>query len=174
MRVREIEKWMNEEYDRLLENATKITHNVDDASDVLHICILALLEYPADKQIRLLNEGKLENYMTMCVNRQWKSSTSPYHNQVRKQPQHETEYIDWKHDSMGDEGRDEYDEMCDCVFKEIDNLHFYYRILVQDKYIEGLTFQQMNEKYKISKNSLLRDVKVGVEMLKQICNKTEK
>lgn len=170
-RMREVNRWIEVNYNRLLENATKITHDVSDAGDVLHICILALLEYPADKQVRLYNEGKLENYITICVNRQWKSATSPYHNQHRKQSQRENEYIDWKHDKMENEEMSEYDEMCDCALRELDNLHFYFRILVQDKYVNGLTYQQMNEKYRISKNSLLKDVKEGLEMLKLKCEK---
>lgn len=166
----EMDKWISDNYQRLHSNACRITSNADKASDILHICILSILEAPADKQSMLLDGGKLENFITMCVNTQWKSSTSPYHNTHRKQGYLEVEYVDWKHDMEADE-LSEYDIQCDCIFSQIDELHFYYKILLTDKFILGLTYAQMNEKYRISKNSLLKDVKVGVEMLKQKCIK---
>lgn len=168
----DIEKWINRNYEMLVGNATRITSNRDEATEILHMCVLSLLEYPADKQQRLFDEGKLENYMTMCVNRNYKSSTSPYHRQLRRHPRNETEWVEWKwgHNPENDSD-DEYNEMCECALRELNDLHFYYRILVQDKFINGLTYQQMNEKYRISKNSLLRDVKEGLQMLKLKCNK---
>ena len=159
--MNDIEIWINRNYEMLVDNATRITSNRNKAIEILHICMLSLLEYPADKQQRLYDEGKLENYMTMCVNRQWKSSTSPYHRQLRRHPQNETEWIEWKWGHNPEEEIDVYDEMCECVFRELDDLHFYYRILIQDKFIQGMTYQQMNKKYRISKNALLRDVKEG-------------
>jgi len=167
----DIEKWINGNYDMVVENATKITRDRDVATEILNMCLLSLLEYPADKQQRLYDEGKLEMYMTTCVNRQYKSSTSPYHRQLRRHSHLGTEFLEWKHDKGEMDEMDEYDVMCDCALKELNDLHFYYRILVQDKFINGLTYSEMNEKYKISKNSLLKDVKEGLEMLKQKCKK---
>jgi DNA-directed RNA polymerase specialized sigma24 family protein len=167
-----IEIWITNNYERLLENAMRITSNRDKASDVLHQCLTDLLGYPDDKKDRLSTEGKLENYITRCVNIQYKSITSPYHKFHRKQSMNEIEYMDFKHDSPDiiDE-IDEYGIQCDCIFNELDKLHYYYRILLTDKFIEKLTYHQMNIKYRISKNSLLRDVHEGVRMLKNKCIK---
>lgn len=166
-----IEKWINENYNMLVDNVSRITRDRDEAIEILHICILSLLEFPADKQQRLYNEGKLEMYITSASNLQYKSSTSPYHRQNRRHYRNEVEWIDWKYQHNPIDEDDDYEAMCECVLKELNDLHFYYRILIQDKFINGLTYQQMNEKYRISKNSLLRDVKEGLEMLKQKCNK---
>ena len=167
-----IEKWINRNYDMLVSNVSRITRNKDEAIEILHICILSLLEFPADKQQRLYDEGKLEMYITSASNLQYKSSTSPYHRQNRRHYRNETEWVEWKYQhNPEDDSDDEYNEMCECALRELENLHFYYRILVQDKFINGLTYQQMNEKYRISKNSLLRDVKEGLQMLKLKCNK---
>ena len=166
-----VEKWINDNYSILLDNVSRITRDKDEASEILHMCILSLLEFPADKQQRLYDEGKLEMYITSASNLQYKSSTSPYHRQNRRHYRNETEWIEWKYQHNPLDEDDDYEEMCECVLKELNELHFYFRILVQDKFINGLTYQQMNEKYGISKNSLLRDVKEGLEMLKQKCNK---
>ena len=166
-----INKWITENYERLIDNASRITANRNEAEEILHICVLSLLEYPADKQQRLYDEGKLEMYMTSCVNLQYKSSTSPYHRQNRRHYRNETEWTEWKWGHNIEDGNNEWDEICECALRELSNLHFYYRILVEDKFLKGMTYQQMNEKYRISKNSLLRDVKEGLVMLKQKCLK---
>ena len=167
-----IEKWINRNYDMLVSNVSRITRNKDEAIEILHICILSLLEFPADKQQRLYDEGKLEMYITSASNLQYKSSTSPYHRQNRRHYRNETEWVEWKYQhNPEDDSDDEYNEMCECALRELENLHYYYRILVSDKFIKGMTYQQMNEKYRISKNSLLRDVKEGLQMLKLKCNK---
>ena len=166
--MKTLNDWITNNYERLHSNACRIVSNPDKASDCLHICILSILESQEEKQQMLLDGGKLENFITMCVNIQWKSTTSPYHKHHRKQPQQESEYVEWKH-NIEDEERTQYDLSCDCIFSELGSLHYYYRILLTDKFIEGLTYQQMNEKYKISKNSLLKDIKVGVQMLKTKC-----
>ena len=168
-----IEDWITNNYERLMDNATRITSNRDKASDVLHQCLTDLLSYPDDKKDRLSTEGKLENYITMCVNIQFKSSTSPYHKHHRKQGMNEVEYFDYKHDieDIEDEGLNEYNIQCSCIFDELDKLHYYYRILLTDKFIEKLTYHQLHIKYRISKNSLLKDVHQGVAMLRKICLK---
>ena len=166
-----IDRWISRNYEMLVSNVSRITRNKDEAVEILHICILSLLEFPADKQQRLYDEGKLENYITSASNLQYKSSTSPYHRQNRRHSRNETEWVEWKWGHNLEDEFDDWAEMCECALKELNDLHFYYRILIQDKFIQGMTYQQMNEKYRISKNSLLKDVKEGLLMLKLKCNK---
>jgi DNA-directed RNA polymerase specialized sigma24 family protein len=167
----EIEKWISDNYKRLYENSCRITSHQDKASDLLHGCLTEFLSYPDEKQVRIFNQNKLENYLTSCCNIQFKSSTSPYHKHHRKQSSVEIIYEDWKHDSADiiDE-IDEYEVCVKCILDEVDNLHFYYRTLVTDKYITGLTFQEMHVKYKISKNALLKDCHDGLAILRKKCN----
>ena len=168
---REINKWISDNYERLYSNSCRITSHKDKASDLLHGCLTEFLSYPDSKQERIFSENKLENYLTSCCNIQFKSSTSPYHKFHRKQFSAEIEYIDFKHDisDIVDE-IDEYEICVECVFKEIENLHFYFRTLITDKYIRRLTFEEMHIKYKISKNSLHKDCHEGLEMLRNKCN----
>ena len=164
-----IRNWFNVNYERLVNNTNKITRDKEKTFDILHECVISFLQMPETRQLEILENGKIEHFITSCINIQFKSSTSPYHSKYRKRQWNEIEFIDWKHDLDIEEEISEYDEVCNCIFKEIDNLHFYYRILITDKYILGLTYQQLNEKYKISKNSLLKDVHTGVAMLKEKC-----
>lgn len=164
-----INRWITENYERLHSNSCRITSHPDKAYDILHQCLTDFLSYPPEKQDKIFNQGKLENYLTMCVNIQWKSSTSPYHNLHRKQGMRETEYKDWVHDNVEDYNVNDFDLGCDCVLKELNNLHFYYRTLLEDKFIKGMTYQELHKFYGISKNSLLKDIKIGIQMLKQKC-----
>ncbi len=168
----DIDRWISRNYETLVNNVSRITRNKDEAIEILHMCILSLLEFPADKQQRLYDEGKLENYITSASNLQYKSSTSPYHRQNRRHYRNETEWIEWKWGHNPEIEYDDWAEMCECALRELENLHYYYRILIQEKFINGLTYQQMNDKFRISKNSLLRDVKEGLKMLKEKCDET--
>ena len=169
-----IDNWISNNYERLYSNSCRITSHPDKASDLLHGCLTEFLTYPEDKQLRIFNGGKLENYLTSCCNIQYKSSTSPYHKFHRKQIFNELEYIDYKHDVLDIKDEvDEYEVCAECVLRELDTLHYYFRTLVQDKYVIGLTFAEMHQKYRISKNSLLRDCHQGLQMLRELCNITK-
>ena len=155
-------------YKRLHSNACRITSHKEKGYDILHQCLMEFLSYPDEKKERIFKQGKLENYITMCVNIQYKSVSSPYHRIHRKQGMKEDEYMDWKHD-IEDNEYSLYNIKCDCIFNNISQLHFYYRALLEKKFLEGYTYQMLHEHYRISKNSLIKDIKVGIEMLKQKC-----
>lgn len=167
--MKDINNWINKNYERLHSNACRITSHPDKAYDILHQCLTEFLSYPNEKQTKIFNQGKLENYITMCVNIQYKSKSSPYHRIHRKQGLLEDEYMEWKHQDIENEERTLYDIQCDCIFDEIPNLHFYYRELLTHKFIKGMTYQELYTYYNISKNSLIKDIKTGIEMLKQKC-----
>jgi hypothetical protein len=64
----------------------------------------------------------------------------------------------------------EGDPLYDCMVEEIDNLHFYYRTLLEDKWFKGMTLNQMREKYDITLSSLSKDLKVAYAIIKEKCN----
>jgi len=164
-----IEHWFNKHYQLLVDNTNKITKSQDITNDVLQECILSFFQQPKEKQLQIYNNGKIEHFITSCVNIQYKSSTSPYHRKHRRQKQTEVFYIDWKYFDIPNEEEDLEAECMDCIMRELDNLHFYFRTLIQDKYLKGMTYAELHSYYGISKNSLLKDVKQGLEMLKSKC-----
>lgn len=165
-----IEHWFNVNYERLVNNTNRITRDEEKTFDLLHECVVSFLQQPKERQLEILNDGKIEMFITKCVSIQFKSSTSPYHRKHRRQGMMEVEYMEWQHLDIVVEN-DERDECIECILKEIDNLHYYYRILITDKFIKGMTYQELHKYYGISKNSLLKDIKTGVEILKQKCVK---
>jgi DNA-directed RNA polymerase specialized sigma24 family protein len=165
---REINDWINNNYETLHNNASRITSHPDKSSDLLHICLESFIRLPESRQQQMFDDSKIEHFITSCCNLQFKSSTSPYYYQYRKQSHNENEYVDWIHDSVELEPSD-YDEWCDCVFQEMDNLHWYTKRLVDEKYIQGLTYDDLHKKYNINKNALLRDIHSGVDELREKC-----
>jgi len=164
-----IEHWFKANYKRLVENTNKITRDKERTYDVLQECVLSFLQQPREKQQQIYDDGKVEHFITSCVNIQYKSATSPYHRKHRKQQQTEVVYVEWQHLDIPTEENDLEGECMDCIMRELDNLHFYYRTLIQDKYLKGMTYAELHSYYGISKNSLLKDVKQGLEMLKSKC-----
>lgn len=163
-----IEQWFNLNYKKLLENTTKITRDENVSYDILQECILSFLQMPQERQLGILSKNKVENFITTCVNIQFKSSTSPYHRKYRKQAMMEVEFLDWKElDTFVDSGNEE--ECLECIMKELDSLHYYYRTLITDKFIKGMTYSELHQYYGISKNSLLKDIHSGLQMLKLKC-----
>lgn len=155
-------------YPKLLENGMKITRgNKQIAEEILQIVILSFLEMNEERQMDIVNNGKLENFITKGVALNFHSSTSPYHRLYRKQKHNELFDI---HPQEDDEWRLIYHERCDCVEKAIDGLHWYTAHLIKEKFYQGLTYQQLNQKYNISLNALVRDIKEGLLLIKNECN----
>ena len=165
-----IEHWFNVNYERLVNNTNRITRDKEKSFDILQECILSFLQQPVERQLEIYNGGKIEHYITKCINLQWKSSTSPYHRKHRRQGMMEVEYMEWQHLDVEADETDLWKEGCDCVEREIENLFWYHKILIKEKYYEAKTYAELHEKYKISKNSLLRDIKEAVAILKEKCN----
>jgi len=148
----------------------RITRDKGKATDVLHHCVMDFLQLPISQQQQMLNDSKIENYLTKCVSIQYKSSSSPYHYQNRKVRMMEDEYKDWQHDNEADEYDFQLDECLECLKRETKNLFWYNQVLIEKKFFEGWTYQQLHDYYGISKNSLVRDIKVGILELKNKCN----
>lgn len=165
---REIEIWINSNYKLLHNNVCRITSHPDKSSDLLHICLESFIRLPDSRQKQMFDDSKIEHFITSCCNLQFKSATSPYYYQYKKQRSNENEYVDWRHD-FGDDEPSEYDEICDCVFENIDSLHWYTKRLVEEKYIQGLTYDELHLKYKINKNALSRDIHLGIDELREKC-----
>lgn len=164
-----ITTWFDVNYQRLVDNTNRITRNEEETYDILQECILSFLQQPEERQLDILGKGKVEHYITSCISIQFKSSTSPYHTKYRKKQRTEIEFVDWQHLDVEDDNEDRHQQCLECIMRELDNLHFYWATLVREKFINGLTYLELHEKYKISKNSLLRDVKEGLNMLKTKC-----
>ena len=163
---------MNEElnniYPTLLSNAISITRgNKQVAEEILQMVILSYLELSDERKMNIIENGKLENFITKGVSLNFHSSTSPYHRLYRKRKHNELFDV---HEHEDEEWRLFYHDRCECVEKAVSELHWYNQHLIKEKFYEGLTYNQLHQKYNISLNALVRDIKESLLIIKQQCD----
>ena len=131
-----------------------------------------------------IKDNKLVNYIGYSMGIAIKSSSSPFWFKYRKEA----------YNSRGiylvEDGREEIDPLVeigeemdvefdspayvkndlDCVRYALEQLHWYYKVLIEDYFIKGLTYQDMHKKYNISLNSLKKDINKALVKIKNICS----
>jgi len=179
-----LNKYISEHYQWLLNEVKK---NIakgkmsEYAEDLLHHIILDLYRMDEDKISQMLENNKLKWYILSGCGLQLRSSTSPFYRVHRKNKMSSRENY-----SSGDDHEFtfsgglgileqvyepyEEDELYNCMLREIENLHWYYRTLIQDKWIEEMTLNQMKDKYGITLTSLSKDLKIAYALIKEKCN----
>jgi hypothetical protein len=151
------------------------------AEDLLHHVILDLYKMDEDKITQLLDDDKMKWYLLSGCGLQLRSSTSPFYRIHRKERMSARENY-----SGGDDHEFNYsggigilereyvpyeeDELYICMMREIENMHWYYRTLIEDKWIEGLTLAQMKDKYGITLSSLSKDLKISYAIIREKCD----
>ena len=179
-----INKFVSENYKWLLNEVKK---NIakgkmsEYAEDLLHHILLDLYKLSEGKLDQLLNDGKMKWYILSGCGLQLRSSTSPFYRIHRRTKMSTRENYSGGEDHeftfTGGMGileqvyvPYEEDPLYQCMTKEMENLHWYYRTLIQDKWIEGLTLNQMREKYGITLSSLSKDLKIAYEIIRTKCD----
>ena len=181
---RRLNNFVSEHYEWLLKEVKK---NIakgkmsEYAEDLLHHVILDLYKMDGGKITQLLDDEKIKWYVLSGCGLQLRSSTSPFYRIHRRTKMSSRENYsgggDHEFNFAGSVGilEQEYvpyegDPLYDCMMEEIKNLHFYYRILLEEKWIRGMTIQQMRDKYGITLSSLTKDLKVAYEIIRTKCN----
>ena len=131
-----------------------------------------------------IKDNKLVNYIGYSMGIAIKSSSSPFWFKYRKEAYNSRgiylvedgrEEIDPLIE-MGEEMDVEFDSPAyvkndlDCVRYALEQLHWYDSHLINDYFIKGLTYQDMHVKYKISLNSLKKDINKALVKIKNICS----
>lgn len=155
-------------YPQLVINAQKTCGNGYEkwGDDLLAMCILIYLEKPIQQQIKIIDDGKLENYITYIMGFQLKLGTTAFFHTYRKHSARSNEIGDWhakKTYNLAFE--DEPDPCAECIKQEIDKLDPYLKMLVNEKVIENETYSAISRKYDINYHHLKKDTQ---EILKQI------
>ena len=144
-----------------------------------------LVNKPVDYQYKVaIKDDKLVNYIGYSMGIAIKSSSSPFWFKYRKEA----------YNSRGiylvEDGREEIDPLVeigeemdvefdspayvknelDCLRYALEQLHWYDRVLIDDYFIKGLTYQDMHKKYNISLNSLKKDINKALAKIKNICS----
>jgi len=176
MTKEEIDKGVNEWFRKnYLYLRREISNNIakdgmnDYTDDLLQYMCIWFLERPDELKQELLEKGLIANYMLRGASIQLKSNTSPFYSKIRKFKMSVREGAGLP-DGIDDDDSYENDPLYQCMLRELDNMHFYYRTLIQDKWFEGMTLNQMREKYNITLASLSKDLKVAYAIIREKCN----
>jgi len=160
--------WFNKEVKR---NITKPSGPmVQFHDDLIQIVVEQFLKRPLETQKQMLTDNTVGNYLLVTAVRHIQSSTSPFYNQIRKE---RLKSRSGALPEVSDEDKLELLEDQDwykCFKREMENMNFYYRQLLIDKYEHGYTFQELHEKYNITKNSLTKDIRAAMQLLRCRCN----
>lgn len=169
-------------YPKMLQDYKRISgYNSQQFEELLPFCLEEFLcKKSLDYQFKVaVTDNAILNYMGRSMSLNLKSSSSPYWNKIRKQSYNyrgvylaETEnaYIKREYDVIDNSDiTDDYD----CMLAQLDKLNFYYKPLVTDYYINGMTFQQMYKKYNITPKSLKVAIEEGIEIIRTECKKQQ-
>jgi DNA-directed RNA polymerase specialized sigma subunit len=175
--IRDRDRWFRENYDwfnkQVKKNITKSTGPmVQFHDDLIQIVVEQFLTRSLIQQKQMLDDNVVSNYLLVSAVRHLQSSTSPFYNIVRKErmksrsgamPENSDE------DEPGANPFEQYD-WYQCFKREIDKMSFYHRQLLTDKYQDCLTFEEIQKKYNITKNSLVHDIKSALQFLRCRCD----
>ena len=142
--------------------------------DLLALSVTFFLEKPLKDQLKTIENGKLENFITWIANMQLKSSSSKFYSVYRKpNGQYRELYNDYDygyefiaHNKAFDK---EEDEVVTCIKCEIEKLDPYLKMLVNEKVLENNTFTFISNKYNINYNSLKADTTKAIKKIKKKC-----
>ena len=175
-----INRAITKAYPKMLQDYKRISgYNSQQFEELLPFCLEEFLcKKDLDYQFKVcVTDNAILNYMGRSMSLNLKSSSSPYWNKIRKQSYNyrgvylaETEdaYIKREYDVINDPSEtDNYD----CMLIQLNKLNFYYKPLVTDYFINGMTYQQMYKKYNINPRNLKIAIDEGLEIIRQECKK---
>lgn len=170
------EKWVREElaklYPQLQINEKKVLgagYNLW-GGDLLALAIEFFLNKPIDNQVEAFKEGKAENYITFIMNIQAKSSSTKFYHQYRKPTLSIRELYA---DTYVYEGTNQIDNSDDdrmlCLKEAIKQLDPFEKMLVEERIINGVGYDEIKEKYDIPYSALSNQLTKVKKKLKKLC-----
>ena len=160
-----INKWISENYKWIRnEIGTNITKGrmAGYTDDLVQEMMLSLYNLSEEKLDGMLENGKLKWWVLSGAGLQIRSNTSPFWQTHRKDKQWSREPgIPGSAENIFDRGEvyEEYDEsLYQCFKREMDNLHWYLKTLVEKYWYQGYTLDDLHAKYGISKRHITKDL----------------
>ena len=168
---REINKWFNKNYKSLI---SQVKHNIAKdgmsmyAEELLSHVILWTLERSDEMKEQMLRDNKLENYILRTCALQLKSSTSPFYREARRFKLHSRSGA--MPEMFDDSTYLEDNELYECMIRELNNIHWYYKKLVEEKWFNNMTYQDIRKKYGITLASIRTDLNIAYNLLREKCD----
>lgn len=143
--------------------------------DLIACVVEIYLEKPVDYQLKVIADGKLENFLTKVMNFQLKLGTTRFYHHYRKQNEKSRElYVNHDYggrmiiDSLAFVDSD--DDLMLCIKSNIDKLNPFEKVLVTEHIIGGFNYKEMAEKYDIPYYTFKKGTKEVLEKLKTLCS----
>jgi hypothetical protein len=176
-----LDKFVEKEYkwiDREIRNNIAKNQMADYADDLLQEMIIQLYNMKEEKIEQLLDNGKLKWYVLSGAGMQLRSSTSPFYQRIRKHKMSAREFGLPGTDANIFEKIDDTEELSTecyyiCMQREIENLHWYNKTLLQEYWIQGLHLEDLHQKYKISKAHLTKDLNAAILQIRENCKECD-
>ena len=125
-----------------------------------------------------VTDDAILNYMGKSMSLNLRSSTSPYWSHIRRDSYNyrglylaETDkaYVNGDFDEISVNQDDDFG----CMLIQLEKLNFFYKPLVTDYYLKGMTYAQLNKKYNISLKHLRTAIDEGLQIIKTECRKSQ-
>lgn len=170
------EKWVREELAKLWPQLQINEEKILGAGyqlyggDLMAVAVEFFLNKPIDNQVKAFKEGKAENYITWIANLQAKSSTTKFYSEYKKHTINMREYYpdNYLYDQHIEEDTSDDDLML-CIKQAIKQLDPFERMLVEERIIKGLSYEEINEKYDIPYSGLSNQLVKVKKKLKALC-----
>ena len=176
-----LDDWVRREYkwiDREIRANIAKNQMRDYADDLIQEMMIQLYNMKEEKIEQLLDNGKLKWYVLSGAGMQLRSSTSPFYQRIRKHKMYAREFGLPGTDANIFEKIDDTEELSTecyyiCMQREIENLHWYNKTLLQEYWIQGLHLDDLHAKYKISKKHLTKDLNAAILQIRENCEECD-
>ncbi len=163
-------------FPQLQINARKVCGQGFDkwGDDLLQLCVEIYLEKPLDYQIKVIDDNKLENFITYTMNFQLKrGKTTRFWHTHRKFVGNTRELFvgsyDYKHDDFERPFEDEISDLQNCINKQMSKLDPFEKMLLTEKIQWGSKYTEIAEKYNIPYGQLQAGLKKTLKKIKETC-----
>ena len=170
------EKWVRDELSKLYPQLQVNEKKVLGAGyslyggDLLAVAIEFFLNKPIDNQVEAFKENTAENYITWIMNIQAKSSTTKFYAEYKKHTINMREYYpdNYLYDAHIVEDNSD-DDLMVCLKQAIGKLDPYEKMLVEERIIKGVGYEEIIEKYDIPYSALSNQLTKVKKKLKKLC-----
>jgi len=156
--IPEINKWLQDNYEQLIINCKKTCGSGYKywGEDLLPFIIEEFLYKPEEYQMKVFNDGKMENWITKAMSFQLKLSSSPFYHKYRKDLINERstglENMEYETDSYNEEIITKLHELINKMDDEN-------RQICTDLFINGKEIKETREKFNINQHAMVKKVK---------------
>lgn len=171
-----VRKEITDIYDQLVINCRNVCGAGYDkwGPDLLSMSVEMFLEKPIKYQLKVITDGKLENFITHVMNFQLKLGTTRFYHHYRKQPEKSRELYE-NHSYDGEmigynlAFKDEKSELVQCMNQAIEKLNPFQKAVAKEHIIQGISYKDLSDKYDIPYYTFKKEHKRIIKIIKSKC-----